>query len=30
VKNLADVFTSTETPVDDENLVAMTFNGLRK
>jgi hypothetical protein len=30
VKNLADVFASIGTPVDDEDLVAVTLNGLRK
>ncbi len=30
VKNLADVLASIRAPVDDENLVAMTLNGLGK
>jgi len=30
VKNLADVFTSIGAPVDDEDLVGVTFNGLGK
>ncbi len=30
VKNLADALASIGTPVDDENLVAVTLNGLRK
>jgi hypothetical protein len=30
VKNLADVLASIGTPVDDEDLVAMTLNGLGK
>jgi hypothetical protein len=30
VKNLVDVLTSIGTPIDDEDLVAATLNGLRK
>jgi len=30
VKNLADVLTSIGTPIDDENLVIVTLNGLGK
>jgi len=30
VKNLADVLASIRAPVDDEDLVAMTLNGLGK
>ncbi len=30
VKNLADALTSIGAPVDDENLVAVTLNGLGK
>jgi hypothetical protein len=30
VKNLADAFTSIGAPVDDEDLVAVTLNGLGK
>jgi hypothetical protein len=30
VKNLVDVFASIRAPVDDEDLVAMTLNGLGK
>jgi hypothetical protein len=30
VENLADALASIGTPVDDEDLVAMTLNGLRK
>jgi hypothetical protein len=30
VKNLADALASIGAPVDDENLVAMTLNGLGK
>jgi len=30
VKNLADALASIGAPVDDENLVAVTLNGLRK
>jgi hypothetical protein len=30
VKNLADVFTSIRAPIDDEDLMAMTLNGLGK
>jgi len=30
VKNLVDVFTSIEAPIDDEDLVAVTLNGLGK
>ncbi len=30
VKNLADVLASIRAPVDDEDLVAVTFNGLGK
>ncbi len=30
VKNLANVFASIGAPIDDEDLVAMTLNGLRK
>jgi hypothetical protein len=30
VKNLADALTSIGTPVDDEDLVAVTLNGLGK
>jgi len=30
VKNLVDVLTSIEAPIDDEDLVAVTLNGLGK
>jgi hypothetical protein len=30
VKNLANVLASIGTPIDDENLVAVTLNGLGK
>jgi hypothetical protein len=30
VKNLADVLTSIGAPIDDEDLVAVTLNGLGK
>jgi hypothetical protein len=30
VKNLADALTSIRAPVDDENLVVVTLNGLGK
>jgi hypothetical protein len=30
VKNLVDVFASIGAPIDDEDLVAITLNGLRK
>ncbi len=30
VKNLADAFASIGAPIDDENLVAVTLNGLGK
>jgi hypothetical protein len=30
VKNLADVLASIRAPIDDEDLVAMTLNGLGK
>ncbi len=30
VKNLANAFASIGAPIDDENLVAMTLNGLGK
>jgi len=30
VKNLVDLFASIEAPVDDEDLVAVTLNGLGK
>jgi len=30
VKNLADVFASIRAPVDDEDLVVVTLNGLGK
>ncbi len=30
VKNLTDVLTSIGAPIDDEDLVAMTLNGLGK